>query len=124
MKFCPTCRNMLYAFTEDIVDDKKTAVLTCRKCSYSEPVSAENPIVYEHNLREEMTTTLSTNPYLKHDPTLEHLTNILCPNEECPTNTEDEERDVVPVEIDSKKLIWLYQCAVCTTTWTQNARAS
>ena len=123
MKFCPTCRNMLYTIDEDVVDDDKTAVMTCRKCGYKEPVSRENPVVYEHNLRQESTASLAVNPYLKHDPTLEHLTNIICPNDECPTKTEDEEPDVVPVEIDSKNLVWLYQCAICSTTWTQSGGA-
>lgn len=124
MKFCPTCRNMLYAFNEDVIGDKKVAVHMCRSCSYKEAVTRENPVVYERNLRQENTTALAMNPYLKHDPTLEHLTNIICPNEECETNTEGEDRDVVPVEIDSKNLVWMYQCAVCNTTWTQSAGAS
>lgn len=124
MKFCPTCRNMLYAFNEDIIDEKKVAVHMCRSCPYKEPVTRENPLVYERNLRQENTTALAMNPYLKHDPTLEHLTNVICPNEECPTITEEEDRDVVPVEIDSKKLVWMYQCAICNTTWTQSAGAS
>ena len=123
MKFCPTCRNMLYAFTEDVVGDKKVAVHMCRSCSYKEPVTRENPVVYERNLRQENTASLAMNPYLKHDPTLEHLTNIICPNEECETNTDGEDRDVVPVEIDSKKLVWMYQCAICNTTWTQSSGA-
>ena len=123
MKFCPTCRNMLYAFTEDVIGDKKVAVHMCRSCSYKEPVTRENPVVYERNLRQENTTSLAMNPYLKHDPPLEHLTNIICPNEECETNTDGEDRDIVPVEIDSKKLVWMYQCAICNTTWTQSAGA-
>lgn len=124
MKFCPTCRNMLYAFNEDIIGDKKIAVHMCRSCPYKEPVTRENPVIYERNFRQENTTALAMNPYLKHDPTLEHLTNIICPNEDCETNTDGEDRDVVPVEIDSKNLVWMYQCAICNTTWTQSAGAS
>ena len=124
MKFCPVCRNMLYGIDEDVVDGEKTAVLSCRKCSYKQPISRENPIVYEHVLRQETSTTLALNPYLKFDPTLEHLTNVICPNAECPTKTERAPPDVVPVEIDSKKLIWMYQCTLCSNTWTQSSRAS
>ena len=123
MEFCPTCGNMLYAFTEEVIADKKVAVRMCRTCTYKKPVTRENPLVYERNLRQENTASLAMNPYLKHDPTLEHLTNIICPNEDCETNTDGEDRDVVPVEIDNKKLVWMYQCAVCNTTWTQSAGA-
>lgn len=63
MKFCPACRNMLFGIDEDTVDGKKVAVLSCRKCSYKEAVSDENPLVYEHILREDKTARLVLNPY-------------------------------------------------------------
>jgi len=125
MKFCPKCCNMLYGIEEDVIDEVKTAVLTCRKreCGYKEPVSADNPVVYEHILRKQTVASLAMNPYLKHDPTLEHLTNVVCPNVECPTKTDKKLTwDVVPVEIDSKNLVWMYQCAHCSKTWTQSSR--
>ena len=73
MKFCPQCRNMLYSIDEDVVDDKKGAVRACRKCEYKEAVPESNPVIYEHILRGSGGATLAMNPYLKHDPTLEHL---------------------------------------------------
>ena len=124
MKFCPTCRNMMYSIDEDTVGGKKTAVLSCRKCSYKESVTRENPIVYEHIMRQENATTLTMNPYLKYDPTLEHLKTVVCPNAECPVKKERLENDVIPVEIDDKKLIWMYQCTHCNYTWTQSSRAA
>lgn len=125
MKFCPQCRNMLYGIDEEVVDDVKTAILSCRKkeCNYKEPIDASNPVVYERALRGVNTAALVMNPYLKYDPTLEHLTNVTCPNTECVTHTDKSiELDVVPVEIDSKKLLWMYQCAHCNQTWTQSSR--
>ena len=124
MKFCPVCRNMLYGIDEETVGDSKTAVLSCRKCSYKEPITADNPIVYEHVIRQENSTRIAMNPYLKYDPTLEHLTTVVCPNDECPTKTERADPDVVPVEIDSKRLIWMYQCTNCNQTWTQKSSRS
>ena len=123
MKFCPTCRNMLYAFTEDVVGEKKTAVHMCRSCPYKQAVTRENPVVYERVLRQENAASLAMNPYLKHDPTLEHLSNIVCPNNQCPTKANRSlVPDVVPVEIDNKNLVWMYQCAHCDSTWTQSSR--
>jgi len=120
MKFCPTCRNMLYGIDEEVVEGKRTAVLSCRKCEYKEPLTQENPLVYEHVLREDKTARLAMNPYLKNDPTLDHLTTIVCPNATCPSKS-GAKADVVPVKINEKNLIWMYQCANCDATWKQSS---
>lgn len=114
---------MLYGIDEDVVDGKKTAVLTCRKCEYREPLSESSPIVYEHILREDRTTRLVTNPYLKNDPTLDHLSNLVCPNGDCPSRIGNVKSDVVPVKINEKHLVWMYQCTNCDITWKQNSGA-
>ena len=123
MKFCPVCRNMLYGIDEEVVDSKKTAVLTCRKCDYKEPITAKNPIVYEHVLKEDKTAKLIHNPYLKNDPTLDHLSNIVCPNTKCPSKS-SANPDVVAVKINEKNLVWLYQCTNCNETWKQSSRVN
>jgi len=112
---------MLYNIDEEVVAGKKTAVLTCRKCEYKEPITDDNPLVYEHILRDDKTTRLAMNPYLKNDPTLDHLTNIVCPNTECPSKS-GKPSDIVPVKISEKQLIWVYQCANCDATWKQASR--
>jgi DNA-directed RNA polymerase subunit M/transcription elongation factor TFIIS len=121
MKFCPQCRNMLYSI--DDAEGETGAMLSCRKCEYKEAIPKENPIVYEHILRKSASTALQMNPYLKYDPTLEHLSTIVCPNQECPTRTEKLTQDVVPVQINGKDLVWMYQCTRCSQTWTQKSRA-
>jgi len=122
MKFCPVCRNMLYAIDESTNDEgTKFAVLSCRKCEYTEPLSRDNPVVYEHLLREDKSDRLALNPYLKFDPTLPRFTEIVCPTKDCPSK--NGKSDVVGVKLDAKDLIWMYQCAKCDTTWKQNARA-
>ena len=114
---------MLYSIDEDTIGEKTGAVRACRKCEYKEAVPESNPVVYEHILRGTSGTTLAMNPYLKYDPTLEHLSNIVCPNKECPTKSNKSiVPDVVPVEIDNKNLVWMYQCAHCDSTWTQSSR--
>lgn len=123
MKFCPNCRNMLYGINEEVVEGTKTAVLSCRKCEYKEPITSENPIVYEHLLKEDKIAKLSMNPYLKYDPTIDHITSIACPNKECSSN-KTKQYDIVPVKISETHLIWMYQCAFCDTTWKQSSRAS
>ena len=105
------------------IEEAETAVLGCRKCDYKEALTREDPVVYEHILKQD-NDSLVLNPYLKHDPTLEHLTNIVCPNRECPTKTSDIKPDIVAVELSEKKLVWMYQCANCDFAWKQNGRAT
>jgi len=123
MKFCKVCRNVLYAIDEDTADDKKFAVMSCRKCDYKEAVSRENPVVYEHVLREDKSAKLAVNPYLKHDPTLPRFTEIVCPSDACPTK-KGAKPDVVGVKVDAKHITWMYQCANCETTWKQTASSA
>ena len=118
MKFCPACRNALYPIDEDVVGGVKTAILSCRKCEYKEPAKG---LIYEHNLREDKSMRLVMNKFMKHDPTLDHLDNVICPNSDCPSNIGAASPDVVPVEVDPKHLVFMYQCTNCTTTWKQSA---
>ena len=119
-KFCPVCKSLLNDFDERVVDGTKTAVRVCSRCEYTIPIDKKNPLVYEHILREDKTTRLSMNPYLKHDPTLPHFVHIACSNEECPSKS-GSEWDVVGRRIDDVKLVWFYQCCNCDRMWKQNA---
>lgn len=116
MKFCKQCDNMLYA----ISDSDAGAFHQCRKCTYREVITKENPLVYEHSLKEDTTAKLILNPYLKQDPTLPRFKTIQCPNEDC-ASKKGSQSDVVGVKIDATNVIWMYQCALCDTTWKQKA---
>jgi len=119
-KFCEGCKSLLNDFDERVVDGAKTAVRVCSRCDYTIPIDKKNPLVYEHILREDKTTSLSMNPNLKHDKTLQHLDNMACSNEECPSKS-GEPWDVVAKRLDHLKLVWFYQCCNCDRMWTQNA---
>jgi DNA-directed RNA polymerase subunit M/transcription elongation factor TFIIS len=116
MKFCPKCNNFLYSIEER---DKK-AYLLCRSCSYEEEVTKANPVVYEHDIQQDTSVQHSINPYLKYDPTLPRFANMVCRNEDCPTRGRDS--DIVGIKLDPVNVSWMYQCAVCNTTWKQHAR--
>jgi len=98
---------------------EKKAVLSCRKCTYTEEINPVNPVIYEHILKEDKTSRLALNPYLKNDPTLNHLTNIQCPNPACVSHGSKVENDVVAVKINDRNLIWMYQCVHCDASWKQ-----
>lgn len=103
-------------------DSEAGAFHQCRKCTYKEAITKENPLVYEHSLKADMTAKLILNPYLKQDPTLPRFTTIQCVNVECPSRRGGAESDVVGVKIDPTNVVWMYQCANCDTTWKQSAR--
>ena len=113
MKFCDTCENMLYSIEER----DGGAFYTCvtPDCKYEEKITNKTPIVYEHNLRQDMSIQYSMNPYLKLDPTLPRFTTMVCPNKACHVKTPD----VVGVKLDATNVVWMYQCAHCDTTWKQ-----
>jgi len=113
---------MLYGIDEKEIDGKKMAVLSCIKCDYVEPIGKDSPVVYEHILKKGTSTSMSMNPYLKHDPTLIHLDTMKCRNDDCPSRS-GKPWDIVAVKIDEKKLIWMYQCVNCGDTWEQSSRA-
>ena len=111
---------MLYSIDEDIGEDgNKFAALSCRSCEYKEELNRDDPVVYEHVLKQDKSDKVVLNPYLKNDMTLPRFTEIVCPNKECP----GPKPDVVGKKIDAVELVWMYQCANCDTTWKQAARA-
>lgn len=118
MKFCTQCDNMLYSIEER----DGGAYLKCRNCPYEEPITRENPVVYEHDLMQDTSIQLMGNPYLKNDAALPRFTNMKCPNITCATRQPGKNSDIVGMELDSKNVLWMYQCAVCEATWKQLAR--
>lgn len=115
MKFCTQCQNMLY----QVKTTETGAVYKCRACPYEEPITKENPVVYEHDLQQDTSIQYSINPYIKYDPTLPHFTNMVCPNNTCPTRGRDS--DIKGIKLDPVNVVWMYQCVQCGVTWKQTA---
>lgn len=104
---------MLYSIEER----ENKAYMKCRNCPYEEEVQQ---VVYEHDLQQDTSVQYSINPYLKYDPTLPRFTTMICPNESCATRGKPS--NIVGIKLDPIKVLWLYQCAECDTTWKQLAR--
>ena len=118
MKFCVQCHNMLYDIK--VAEGGTEAAYKCRACPYEEKITSENPIVYEHDLQQDTSVQHSINPYLKYDPTLPRFTNMVCPNDTC--STRGSASNIVGIKLDAVNVVWMYQCAACSTTWKQSAR--
>ena len=98
----------------EVVTLEEEVSFRCRKCTRTVAITRESPIVYEHNLKDDVAGRLVVNPYLTQDPTLPRFTTITCPN--------GHTGDVVGVKTDVQNVVWMYQCAECRVTWKQASR--
>ena len=122
MKFCKRCESFLY----DMVEKDAMMVMKCRDpaCTYEEPVTKENPIVYERTFVQDTSVQLSINKNLKYDSRLPKFDTMVCFNQACPTRAPGEKSDIVGVKLDAVKVAWMYQCRVCDTQWKQSAKGA
>ena len=134
MNMCPECDNMLYLKIKDADDvlleeleeaskskkQKKPSVYLqyfCRKCGYTTTKQTGN-CVYKNMYNFESTTYKSkVNKYMCYDRTLPVVTNLDCPNSECPTNTQKEDKRVLYQQYDENNLKFIYVCCVCDHKW-------
>lgn len=125
MYFCSNCDNMYYLKLND--KDQNKLLYYCRQCGNEDDNLVNNEIcvlktkitdseqVYHHIINE----------YTKEDPTIPRITNIKCPNTECPSNltNEDEnkdnkvEREVLYIRYDDLNMKYVYLCAICDKVW-------
>ena len=63
------------------------------------------------------------NKYTKLDPTLPRVSNILCPDPDCPTNTKNEPREIIYIRYDDTNMKYIYLCSTCDTVWNTNDKS-
>mgnify|MGYP006101905879 CR=1 FL=1 len=117
MKFCSTCDNMFYMKINE--QDPNSLQYYCRKCGeidtqvdtgclcVSSIISKANNSTFDHVI----------NKYTKLDPTLPRLNNVLCPNAECSTNTNNTEKEVIYIRYDNANMKYIYLCSTCDYVW-------
>ncbi len=95
---------------------------SCRACGHAEDYE-EGGLLYEINLQQKVGEGYKVllNEFTRLDPTLPHVTNIKCPNDECGSNTGAAERDVIYMKYDAVNLKYLYICNVCEQHWKSRA---
>lgn len=117
MHFCSKCNNMYYIKINP--SDSNQLIYYCRNCGNEDSdLAVENTCV----LRTELKKTESTfnhiiNKYTKLDPTLQRINNILCPNANCKTNTEDVPREIIYIRYDDSNMKYIFLCSECDTVW-------
>lgn len=107
------------------VDADHTMTFFCKNCAYEKTVDdtesvcvAESHVTIEDDSRFSMFTT----PLIKYDPTLPHVTNILCPNTSC--SKRENHPDVIYIKCDPINMKYLYFCCNCETFWKNNSKDS
>ena len=132
LKFCPVCRNLLFLMNtyDGAAADGKPGSQTndttlrwsCRACGHAEDY-VDGGILYEINLQQKVSEGYKVllNEFTRLDPTLPHVSNIKCPNDECGSNTGAADRDVIYMKYDAVNLKYLYICNVCEQHWKSRA---
>ena len=120
MHFCSICQNMYYISID--ADDSNKLVYYCRNCGHSEKTisNTKNIFITQTNLKKkEQEFSHIVNQYTKLDPTLPRVNNILCPNDDCLTNTDPDNnlKEIIIMRYDDKNMKYVSLCSTCDTVW-------
>ena len=117
MHFCTNCDNMYYLKISQ--ENGNSIIYYCRNCGHENNIlSAENICVSKtHIKRSEQKYTHVINEYTKYDPTLPRINSIKCPNEECASNVDKENKEVIYIRYDDVNIKYIYMCTKCDTIW-------
>jgi DNA-directed RNA polymerase subunit M/transcription elongation factor TFIIS len=120
MRFCENCNNMYYI---KLSESNADLVYYCRKCGQEDNTTDTYTVVSKTTLsKDQVVNSNIINPYTKLDPTIPHVSNIPCPNNDCPCNQEDSliKKDVLYIRYNDQSLNYIFMCTHCDTTWTNN----
>ena len=117
MDFCTLCENMLYVKI-DLQDDKQQLQNYCKNCNYIKDLPNDKSIsIVENNYeKEDKNYEMFVNPYIKYDPTLPRVNNLVCPNAKC-TKKKNQDNEVIYIKYDNENMKYLYYCVYCEEFW-------
>lgn len=120
MHFCSNCQNMYYIRINP--EDPNKLVYYCRNCGNEDKLlTIDNVCVSKTQIKKsEQSFNHIINKYTKLDPTLPRINKVLCPNHECKTNTDNEEREIIYIRYDDTNMKYVYLCSTCDTIWKTN----
>ena len=123
MKFCIKCDNMYYIGINE--SNPNELCHYCRNCGYVDNtnISDDSCILKTDIKTNEQKYSHIINKYTKLDPTIPRISNIQCPNVECPTNKDDKHKaEILYIRYDEDNLKYIYMCSMCDTTWKTNEK--
>lgn len=116
MRFCEHCNNMLYVN----VDEEKRLVYYCKTCGHKDTIMDKGHsvcIVDDNKINDYAKYSQYINPYLKYDPCLPRVKNIICPCGEC-SKPKEAENEVIYIKYDATNMKFIYNCCHCNHFWT------
>ena len=123
--FCPDCGYIL--FLKQILDEDDLDVGKlfnyCKNCNYKTEFNYKNTLVFKKKYSDTyQVENKIQNDYLIYDPTLPHVYNIDCINENCVSNAPEDrnpaEKDIIFIKFDEDNMKYLYLCKHCKASWT------
>lgn len=125
MHFCEICQNMYYIAIDS--ETQNNLIYYCRNCGNRDDNANSSILSNPDNIfilksilkKSEQEFSHIINQYTKLDPTLPRVNNILCPNDECPTNINpnDNSREIIYIRYDDKNMKYVSLCSTCDTVW-------
>jgi DNA-directed RNA polymerase subunit M/transcription elongation factor TFIIS len=119
IKFCKDCGYYLVLrIGQPNAEGHSDLFRVCNTCGYQEQ-EEKGGLITEIKLQEKVAEgyKILMNEFTHLDPTLPHVHNIKCPNEECLTNNGQAKPDVIYMKYDLVNLKFLYICTVCKQNW-------
>lgn len=108
MEFCTVCDNLLYLRT----DEDNKLIRYCKNCNFEKQEAQHGLRISKTQYSEdEMLYKYHQNPYLRYDPTLPRVNNIVCPNPSC------QKSQVLYIKYHPEKMLYLYCCDFCGHFW-------
>ena len=123
MHFCVKCDNMYYIRLGGDDDNKNKLIYTCRHCGdENSSLSVQESICVSKTEIKKTSDSYKNfiNEYTKLDPTLPRINNISCPNNECSSNSNGENKaknEIIYLRYNDKDMKYIYMCANCDYVW-------
>jgi DNA-directed RNA polymerase subunit M/transcription elongation factor TFIIS len=104
------------------VNNPNKLVYYCRNCGDENLLLSEENVTVSKTIIKKSQQSFShiINKYTKLDPTLPRINNILCPNQDCITNKNEKEREIIYIRYDDINMKYIYLCSDCDTVWKTN----
>ncbi len=115
MKFCPICENVYFIK----VNENKDMVYFCRSCGNEDVQERQNGsicIIDDDKVDDTTKYSIFVNKYLKYDPTLPRVNNIICTNPKC-NRPKDTPSEVIYLKYDHINMKYMYHCCHCEHFW-------
>ena len=118
MEFCEQCKNMYYIkLKSDDEDDKLTYY--CRNCGFEDDNIQKTNICVSKTKFKKKNQSFNhiINEYTKLDPTIPRVYNMDCPDDDCKSNKENTEDEVLYIRYDDENMKYIYMCCCCDKIW-------